>query len=73
MPLYEYECQSCEHVFEELVRSNEKVACPKCQSGKLEMLFSVPARLQAASGDLLMSCNSTGTPCGPMCGRYRPD
>jgi len=71
MPLYEYECQSCEHVFEELVRGDEKIACPKCHSGKLEKLFSVPARPQTAASDLPVACNSTGPPCGSMCSRFK--
>jgi putative FmdB family regulatory protein len=73
MPLYEYECRSCENVFEELVTGNEKVACPKCGSKKLEKLFSVPARPQSASSDLSMACKSDGPPCGPMCSRYQAE
>lgn len=33
MPLYEFECRSCRHVFEELVRSakdGESMSCPSC-------------------------------------------
>ncbi len=71
MPMYEYECQECEHVFEELVYGDERVACPQCQSQKLEKLISVPARPQAESGagELPMTCRSEGPPCGQHCRR----
>jgi putative FmdB family regulatory protein len=72
MPLYEYECQTCDHVFEELVRGDEPVSCPKCHSRKLEKLISVPAKPQSDGGaaGLPMTCNSDGPPCGPQCRRF---
>jgi putative FmdB family regulatory protein len=71
MPLYEYECQKCEHVFEELVFGAEPVTCPKCLSRKLERLLSVPAKPQVENGSagLPMTCQSDGPPCGPQCRR----
>ena len=42
MPLYRYECQKCDHGFEELVFGGEKVVCPKCQSTKLERQQTMP-------------------------------
>jgi putative FmdB family regulatory protein len=71
MPLYEYECQECEHVFEELVLSDEPVVCPQCRSRKLEKLLSVPARphVEDDLGSLPMTCRSDGPPCGPQCRR----
>jgi putative FmdB family regulatory protein len=71
MPLYEYECQSCRHTFEELVFGSEKLACPKCRGRKLARMMSVPARPQSATaGDSLpMTCRSDGPPCGPRCSR----
>lgn len=71
MPLYEYECQSCETVFEELVRGDERIECPKCRGRKLERLLSVPARPQTAGAELPRACNSAGPPCGPTCGRWQ--
>ena len=65
MPLYEYECRSCKHTFEELVFGDETISCPECRSKKLERLISVPARPQSDSGsDLPMACRSEGPPCG---------
>lgn len=40
MPLYEYRCLKCQKRFEALVYGKEKPACPKCQGGQLEKLFS---------------------------------
>jgi putative FmdB family regulatory protein len=42
MPIFEYNCQSCEHHFETIVMSaGEKIACPKCESKKVAKQFSV--------------------------------
>ena len=45
MPIYEFECTSCGHRFEELVGSHvgleaADVACPECGSVKFERLLS---------------------------------
>ncbi|HEX4591470.1 MAG TPA: zinc ribbon domain-containing protein [Gemmataceae bacterium] len=72
MPMYEHECRTCKHTFEELVFGNEPVACPECKSKKLERLISVPARPQSdSSGGLPMTCRSEGPPCGPQCNRWQ--
>jgi putative FmdB family regulatory protein len=72
VPLYEYECRNCEHVFEELVTDNEAVTCRKCHSRDLERLLSVPAEPRSAAGnaDLRVACRSEGPPCGPQCRRF---
>ena len=42
MPIYEYQCPTCDHAFESLVMSSsERVACEKCGSDKVEKQFSV--------------------------------
>ncbi len=44
MPLYEYRCEPCDHVFEALVRdAADVVRCPKCDDAKVVKQFSVPA------------------------------
>lgn len=71
MPLYEYNCSSCESQFELLVRGSESPACPQCGSSKLEKLLSVPAAHTAASKSSLPICQtpSPGGGCGlPQCG-----
>jgi putative FmdB family regulatory protein len=42
VPLYEYECKSCNARFEQLVfRSKNEVACRKCGSSDVAQLLSV--------------------------------
>ena len=45
MPLYEYRCEACGHVFEKIQKfSDARVSvCPKCGSGPVEKLASSPA------------------------------
>jgi putative FmdB family regulatory protein len=42
MPIYEYRCRECAHVFEVLVRAGIEVACPRCGSLSTDKLISVP-------------------------------
>jgi len=46
MPLYEYRCLGCEHVFERLVRGSEIPDCPACGATTLDRL---PSRFAASS------------------------
>ena len=42
MPIYEYKCDDCGDIFEELVSSGtETVPCPKCKSPKVHKLISL--------------------------------
>lgn len=43
MPIYEYRCRACGHVFEMLVRKPAEPTCPSCASMDLERLLSAPA------------------------------
>ncbi len=41
MPIFEFQCEECGEVFEELVFSEkEEVVCRKCQSPKVKKLIS---------------------------------
>ena len=42
MPIYEYECQACHHIFEflQLPTSKAKPECPSCHGKKLEKVIS---------------------------------
>jgi putative FmdB family regulatory protein len=42
MPIYDYRCNACGHVFEALVRRAEVPACPSCASADLERQTSLP-------------------------------
>lgn len=51
MPIYEYDCLECGHRFEFLaIRSDERAACPKCESERIEKAFSVFSSKSAPSG-----------------------
>jgi putative FmdB family regulatory protein len=41
VPLYDFKCLECGEQFEALVRGANPVACPECQSQKLEQLLSM--------------------------------
>ena len=40
MPLFEYQCRACGHLFEALVRTSQQPACPTCCSGDVERMLS---------------------------------
>jgi putative FmdB family regulatory protein len=77
MPIFEYACKECHHQFEALVYGQQKAACPKCESKKLDpklSVFAVSAKSGAASsmasGPMAAGpCGSCGSPDGPgSCG-----
>jgi len=71
MPIYEYQCHQCKHVFEALVDGDESVACPECRAAELERLLSVPAKPVNGATPLRNACgNPDAPPCGPACGRW---
>lgn len=43
MPIYEYRCRGCGHVFEELVKLGQTPDCQSCSGNDLEQLLSLPA------------------------------
>lgn len=45
MPIYEYKCEACGHVFESLQKISESplVECPECGKDTLKKLISSPA------------------------------
>lgn len=42
MPLYDFRCRSCEHIFEALVRGDRVSPCPSCGGAALERLMPLP-------------------------------
>ena len=44
MPIYDYECETCNHRFEEIQRFNDKPIniCPKCQGKTRRVIHSTP-------------------------------
>ncbi len=67
MPLFEYRCVDCERDFELLVREQTVLACPTCQSTRLEKQLSVFA---VSAPGASMSRQATGSACG-ACGDPR--
>jgi len=73
MPIYEYKCDECGHVFEELIfHETEKLECPKC-SGKVHKLmssfsFEVPDEIcgklpKGQERELCSECRQGGGSC----------
>lgn len=61
MPVFEYKCKQCGSRFEKLVRSSdERLACPSCDSEDLTKLFSTFAAhgTESGSGGGSGSCTS---------------
>jgi putative FmdB family regulatory protein len=65
MPIYTYHCTACHTEFDQLVRSETKVACPECNGRKLERLMSLTAR--PASGGRQPDLSRLGPPPGGGC------
>lgn len=69
MPMYEFECCSCQESFERLVRNDRELAettCPNCQGQEVNRLLSVPAKPVSSVDSLPMNCRGDGPPCGAM-------
>jgi putative FmdB family regulatory protein len=71
MPLYEYRCRECEARFERFVSGKGRVACPECESKRVDRLLSVFAvssgssRSTRSSSEPAGACGSCGDPRGP--------
>ncbi|MGB8129020.1 MAG: FmdB family zinc ribbon protein [Candidatus Angelobacter sp.] len=68
MPIFEYVCQQCSHRFEAIVMSKQKVACPKCESKRLNQQlssFAVGSEKSRAAAPVGGPCGSCGDPRGP--------
>lgn len=50
MPIYEYRCEECGKVFEELVFGETQVVCPDCSSTKTAKLMSACRRASGYDG-----------------------
>lgn len=69
MPLFEYECETCHHQFELLVRESTALECPACHGRELAKQLSVFAVSGSSRGDAapraVGPCGSCGHPDGP--------
>ncbi len=41
MPIFDYKCLECAHLFEKIVRNDETPACPSCSATKVERQLSL--------------------------------
>jgi len=68
MPIYEFQCQQCQTIFEELVRmgsTGEGLNCPECGHGKITKKVSTfYGRSSSGNGE----SHSCGGNCGGDCG-----
>jgi len=65
MPLYEFRCTQCEHVFEVMQRFSEAGTipqCPYCQSAETQKKLSTVASFASSDGGSpsSASCGSSG-------------
>jgi putative FmdB family regulatory protein len=65
MPIYDYRCTGCGAQFEQLVRGEEQVMCPRCSSPELDRLLSLPAR--RTTGRKQSDYSRLGPPPGGGC------
>ncbi|MBQ7457323.1 MAG: zinc ribbon domain-containing protein [Desulfovibrio sp.] len=49
MPLFDFTCTQCGHIFEELVRGSEKPACPACGSQETTRGIAAPSPLRTGA------------------------
>jgi len=63
MPIYEFECDSCDQPFEELVFGSaiDKVTCPKCGGDDIHKLVSTFASRIAGGGAASLSASSAAS------------
>ena len=54
MPLFDFSCKKCGHVFEALVRKTTVPKCPECGATELEKLLSLPAIKSDSTHDKAM-------------------
>ena len=52
MPIYEYQCQDCEHIFEKLTFKGDKEAidCPCCCGKKVKKVLSATSFMGGSNG-----------------------
>jgi putative FmdB family regulatory protein len=68
MPIYEFECDDCEHNFEELLRSSvlmDEVRCPGCGSRQIHKKVSkFASRIAGGGGGFSVSPGASNASCG---------
>ena len=73
MPIYEYHCEKCGEVFEniEIWKSQAATECPKCQSHKITRLMGMP-HLRKDSTSIRHNLPDPVPPLRELIGKTRP-
>ncbi|MBP7015839.1 MAG: zinc ribbon domain-containing protein [Deltaproteobacteria bacterium] len=69
MPIYEFRCKKCKHIFESLIFSPKEekgMICPKCKAKNAEKIMSVFAGGKSGCS----SCTSTSCSGCSSCGGH---
>jgi len=74
MPIYEYRCERCGNLFEELVVGDrdQRVPCPACGARETRKLMSAIGGISVKGGGAIPACAAGGgcpgmTSCGGGC------
>lgn len=67
MPLFDFICKECETRYEDLIRGDEKSACPRCESQQVERQLPVFAVGGESRPEAMANggCGTCGDPRGP--------
>jgi len=68
MPIHEYVCADCDQEFEELIRGEERVACPRCHGARATKKFSTFMTSRAGEGARGTARDSAPISAGGGCG-----
>lgn len=63
MPIYEFQCEKCQHIFEELTYGDAAPACPNCGAAETRKLMSCCAHQGGGSAEYGASAPASGG-CG---------
>ena len=67
MPIYEYKCEKCGNVFDELVKDcGEKVICPRCRSVAAR---NYSGKIYTSTGKSTGGCGGNCAACTKRCGK----
>ena len=68
MPLYEYECSACGHLFERLLSMGDDApGCPSCESEHVMRRISMFAASTSSGGFRSSAPSGGGCACGGSC------
>jgi len=62
MPIYEYQCDHCQHCFEKLVFAGDKeaVTCPECAGSEVHKLMSCASFMGGSSAGICKTPSGSG-------------